>query len=164
MTESPPPSPSPTGAPRRWRLGALVAVGMAAPLALALTGQASPLAAVIVAAGAAAAGGALLAIGRPPPPPPPPAPVVFPVERPWTPPFRAMLDRLADPILLIQGGQREDLSGRRFLFANAAARALLRIQRQEGPLTTAIRTPEVLDAVDEALYGGAPSEAVYDVR
>jgi two-component system phosphate regulon sensor histidine kinase PhoR len=75
-----------------------------------------------------------------------------------------MLDRLADPILLIQGGEREDPSGRRFLFANAAARALLRIQRQEGPLTTAIRTPEVLEAVDEALYGGVPSEAVYDVR
>jgi two-component system phosphate regulon sensor histidine kinase PhoR len=75
-----------------------------------------------------------------------------------------MLNRLTDPILLIQGGERDDLSGRRFVFANAAARALLRIQRPEGPLTTAIRAPEVLDAVDDALYGGLPGEAVYELR
>ena len=163
MTESLPPPP--TGAPLPpWRLAALLAVGTAAPLGLALSGQASPLAAAAAAVAVAAVGAALLTLARRPPPPPPPPPVEIPVERPWIPPFRAMLDRLADPILLIQGGEREDLSGRRFLFANAAARALLRIQRLEGPLTTAIRTPEVLDAVDEALYGGAPSEAVYEVR
>jgi two-component system phosphate regulon sensor histidine kinase PhoR len=75
-----------------------------------------------------------------------------------------MLDLLADPILLIQGGLREDVGARRFVFANAAARAMLRIQRLEGPLATAIRAPEVLDAVDEALYDGATGEAVYDVR
>jgi two-component system phosphate regulon sensor histidine kinase PhoR len=163
MTESLPPSP--TGAPLPpWRLVALIAVGGSAPLALALLGQAQPVVAALTAVAVAAVGGVLLTIGRRSPPPPPPPPVEIPVERPWIPPFRAMLDRLADPILLIQGGEREDLSGRRFLFANAAARALLRIQRLEGPLTTAIRTPEVLDAVDEALYGGAPSEAVYEVR
>jgi len=164
MSESPPPSPT-RAPPRPWRLAALVGVGAAAPLVLALAGQASPLAAGLAAVVTAAVGGALLTLTRQPrPPPPPPAAAEAPAERPWTPPFRAMLDRLADPILLIQGGEREDLSGRRFLFANAAARALLRIQRLEGPLTTAIRTPEVLDAVDEALYGGAPSEAVYEVR
>jgi len=163
MTESPPPSP--TGVRSRpWRLAALVALGAAAPLVLALFGQAPLAAAAATAAVVAVIGGTLLFVGRPEPSPRPPPPVEIPVERPWTPPFAAMLDRLADPILLIQGGEREDLSGRRFLFANAAARALLRIQRQEGPLTTAIRTPEVLDAVDEALYGGAPSEAAYEVR
>ncbi len=80
------------------------------------------------------------------------------------PPYAAMLDLIADPILLVQGGDRADLSGRRFVFANAAARTLLRIQRQEAPLTTAIRAPEVLDAVDEALYAATESEAVYVVR
>ena len=163
MTESPPPSP--TGAPPRpLRLAALVAVGAAAPLALAMFGQAPLAAAAATAAVVAAIGGTLLVVGRPAAPPPPPPPVEVPVERPWTPPFGTMLDRLADAILLIQGGQRDDMSGRRFVFANDAARALLRIQRPEGPLTTAIRTPEVLDAVEEALYGGAPSEAVYEVR
>ena len=145
-------------------MATLVAVGAAAPLALALFGQAPFATAAGAAAVVAAVGGALLVGGRRPPPPLPPPPAEVPAERPWTPPFGAMLDRLADPILLIQGGEREDLSGRRFVFANAAARALLRIQRQEGPLTTAIRTPEVLDAVDEALYGGSPSEAAYEVR
>ena len=80
------------------------------------------------------------------------------------PPYAAMLDLIGDPILLVQGGDRADLSGRRFVFANAAARTLLRIQRQEAPLTTAIRAPEVLDAVDEALYAATESEAVYVVR
>jgi two-component system phosphate regulon sensor histidine kinase PhoR len=75
-----------------------------------------------------------------------------------------MLDRLADPILLIQGGAREDPGGRRFVFANAAARTLLRIQRQEAPLSTAIRAPEVLDAVDDALYQAIAGEAVYETR
>jgi two-component system phosphate regulon sensor histidine kinase PhoR len=75
-----------------------------------------------------------------------------------------MLDLIADPILLVQGGQREDIGGRRIVFANAAARTLLRIQRPEGPLTTAIRAPEVLDAIDEALYGDIDSEAAYVVR
>ena len=163
MTESPPPSPIGVP-PRPWRLAALVAVGAAAPLALAMIGQAPLTAAAATAAVVAAIGGTLLVVGRAALAPPPPPAVEVPVERPWTPPFAAMLDRLADAILLIQGGEREDLSGRRFVFANAAARALLRIQRQEGPLTTAIRTPEVLDAVEEALYGGAPSEAVYEVR
>jgi len=172
MSESPPPSP--TGPPpRSWRPAAILAVGVAGPLALALLGRA-PLASAVIAAGVVAAiGAALLAFSRSPPAPKAPTPAVEApperapertMDRPWTPPFGAMLDRLADPILLIQGGEREDLSGRRFLFANAAARTLLRIQRPEGPLTTAMRTPEVLDAVDESLFGGAPSEAVYEVR
>src|SRR5271169_3498530 len=97
MTDSPPPSPLPPP-PRPWRLMMLVALGAAAPLGLALAGQASPLAAVVAASAAAALGAALLMVRRAPPPPPPPTPVEIPVERPWTPPFRAMLDRLADPI------------------------------------------------------------------
>jgi two-component system phosphate regulon sensor histidine kinase PhoR len=162
MTDSPPPS-STAPPPHRWRLAALVAIAAGAPLGLALAGQVAPLAALVAALLAAALAAAVLTIRRPPPPSQS-TPADVPTERAWTPPFGAMLDRLADPILLVQGGEREDLSGRRFLFANAAARALLRIQRQEGPLTTAIRTPEVLDAVDEALFGGAPSEAIYEVR
>jgi two-component system phosphate regulon sensor histidine kinase PhoR len=75
-----------------------------------------------------------------------------------------MLEKIADPILLIAGAEREDASSRRFLFANAAARTLLRIVRPDGPLTTAIRAPEVLDAVDEALYEDRPSHAVYELR
>ncbi|MHB8529908.1 MAG: ATP-binding protein [Caulobacteraceae bacterium] len=75
--------------------------------------------------------------------------------------FEAMLGRLPDPILLVAGGDPADLATRRFLFANAAARDLLPIEREEGPLTTAIRAPEVLQAVEEALSTGRPSLATY---
>jgi two-component system phosphate regulon sensor histidine kinase PhoR len=76
-------------------------------------------------------------------------------------PFALILERLADPVLLAAGGERTDLNARRFLFANAAARALLRIQRPEGPLSTAIRAPEVLAAVDEALFDRVTGHALY---
>ncbi len=77
------------------------------------------------------------------------------------PPYAGILEQLADPVLLVSGGAREDLNARRFLFANAAARELLRIQRPEGPLTTAVRAPEVLAVVDEALFDRATGHALY---
>ena len=85
-------------------------------------------------------------------------------EPPFVAPFAALLDLLPDPLILIQGGARDDAGGRRFVYANTAARELLRIQRPQAALTTAIRAPEVLDAVDVALFDGAPSHADYVVR
>src|SRR5579863_742767 len=43
-------------------------------------------------------------------------------------PFALIVDRAADPMLVVAGGERTDLNARRFVFANAAARELLRIQ------------------------------------
>ena len=77
-------------------------------------------------------------------------------------PFELILERFEDPVLLVAGGSREDPGARRFVFANAAARSLLRIQRPEGPLSTAIRAPEVLAAVDRALFEAHPSETAYE--
>ncbi len=77
------------------------------------------------------------------------------------PPFEEILDGLADPILVVTGAEAEDLTSRRFTYANAAARELLLIQRPDGPLTTAVRSPEGLEAADEALFGGVRGEAVY---
>ncbi|MEO8927645.1 MAG: ATP-binding protein [Caulobacteraceae bacterium] len=91
--------------------------------------------------------------------PPPPSPAV---AQSSAPPFAAMLERLADPILLAAGGAASDPSARRFVFANAAARDLFRLQRAEGPLTTAVRAPEILAAIDEALFRGVAAEAMYD--
>jgi two-component system phosphate regulon sensor histidine kinase PhoR len=76
-------------------------------------------------------------------------------------PFDLILERLTEPVLLASGGERSDLNSRRFLFANAAARALFRIQRPEGPLSTAVRAPEVLAAVDEALFDRVTGHALY---
>ena len=75
--------------------------------------------------------------------------------------FRLALDQLGQPLLLVTGGPRGDPDARRYVFANAAAREGLRLARGEGPLSTAIRAPEVLAAVDEALFDGAIGLASY---
>jgi two-component system phosphate regulon sensor histidine kinase PhoR len=72
------------------------------------------------------------------------------------------VDALPDPILVVMGSEREDLTGRRFIFANAAARELLRISAEEGMLLSAVRDPEVLAAVDKALFDQADAESVYE--
>lgn len=81
-----------------------------------------------------------------------------------TPPFDAMLEHIPDPLLLVSGGDPGDQGDRRFQFANAAARDMLRLQRSEGPLTTAIRAPEVLAAVEKALFGDGDTEATWQTR
>ncbi len=164
MTDSPSPTPiSPS--PPSWRWLGLTATGAAAPVVLAATGHAALQPALIAAGAVAALGVSLWLAGRRAPQAPiSDTAVDAPADAAPAPPFPVMLDLLPDPILLIHGGPRDDLSGRRFVYANAAARGLLRIQRPEGPLTTAIRAPEVLDAVDEALYGNGPSEAIYELR
>jgi two-component system phosphate regulon sensor histidine kinase PhoR len=79
------------------------------------------------------------------------------------PPHAAVVEALPDPILVISGLEPEDITGRRFVLANAAARRLLHIERREGLLVTVVRDPEVLEAVDEALFGGLDSERVYEI-
>src|SRR5206468_6170812 len=76
--------------------------------------------------------------------------------------FADVLDALPDPILVVTGAAPEDLTGRRFIYANASARELFQVQRDEGPLATAVRAPEVLESADEALFGGIASEAIYE--
>jgi two-component system phosphate regulon sensor histidine kinase PhoR len=63
---------------------------------------------------------------------------------------------------VVSGSERDDLTGRRFVFANAAARELLRISVGEGMLLSAVRDPDVLGAVDKALFDQADAESVYE--
>ncbi len=79
------------------------------------------------------------------------------------PPYVSLIEALPDPLLVIAANEPDDLTGRRFILANPAARELLRIQAEVGLLVTAIRDPEVLEAVDEALFGALPAEALYEV-
>ncbi|WEK38886.1 MAG: ATP-binding protein [Candidatus Brevundimonas colombiensis] len=76
-----------------------------------------------------------------------------------------LLDRvfeaLDDPVLVVSGGEPDDIAGRRVVMANSAARDLLRIQRQGALLVQVIREPGVLEAVDEALFGGASRTTDY---
>lgn len=78
------------------------------------------------------------------------------------PPFASLVNALPDPILVVSATEPDDLTSRRYIFANAAARELLRIERGEGLLVNAIRDPDVLDAVDRALFVGQDAECVYE--
>ncbi len=65
------------------------------------------------------------------------------------------LEALPDPILIVEGGDPNDLAGRVILFANEAARDLLRIPREGALLISAVRDPNVLEVLDEAMFGRA---------
>ena len=89
-----------------------------------------------------------------------------PVEAVAPPPadfgFRAALEGLPDPVLIVEGGEAEDFAQRRVLFANAEARALLKVSGAGDALVTALRDPEALEAIDEAIYGRTAREVAYE--
>ena len=78
------------------------------------------------------------------------------------PPFASLINALPDPILAISATEPDDLTSRRYVFANAAAQELLRLDRGEGLLVNAIRDPDVLEAVDRALFAGSDAECVFE--
>jgi two-component system phosphate regulon sensor histidine kinase PhoR len=79
------------------------------------------------------------------------------------PPYASLVNALPDPVLVIAAHEPDDLAGRRFVLVNDAAREFLRVQNDAGLLVTVIRDPEVLEAVDIALFGGRSAEAVYEM-
>jgi two-component system phosphate regulon sensor histidine kinase PhoR len=76
--------------------------------------------------------------------------------------FQAALEALPDPVLIVTATERDDVVGHRVAFANAPAREFLRIQRDGAILVTAVRNPEVLEAVDQALFEGVERTAAYE--
>jgi two-component system, OmpR family, phosphate regulon sensor histidine kinase PhoR len=80
----------------------------------------------------------------------------------YVPPYAHILDALPDPVLVITGDEPDDLAGRRYVLANRAARETLRLQNETGLLVTVIRAPDVLEAVDEALFGQVDSQVAYE--
>ena len=79
------------------------------------------------------------------------------------PPYASLINALPDPVLVIAAHEPDDLTGRRFVLVNEAARQTLRMQYDAGLLVTVIRDPDVLEAVDEALFGGKEAEAIYEL-
>ncbi|HEY3948971.1 MAG TPA: ATP-binding protein [Phenylobacterium sp.] len=73
-----------------------------------------------------------------------------------------MIDALPDPILVVTGFEPGDLTGRRYILANTAARELLRINADEGLLLSAVRDPVVLETVDKALFDEVDAEGDYE--
>ena len=78
------------------------------------------------------------------------------------PAFGAIVESLPDPVLVIAAHDAENLSDRRVIYANPAARELLRIIGEGATLVSAIRHPRVLEAVDESLFGEINGEAAYE--
>ncbi|WGM31273.1 ATP-binding protein [Brevundimonas sp. NIBR11] len=74
----------------------------------------------------------------------------------------SVFEALDDPVLIVSGGEADDIAGRRIVLANRAARDLLRIQREGALLVSAMRDPNVLEAVDEALFGGVSRTSDYN--
>ena len=79
----------------------------------------------------------------------------------FDPPYALVLESLSDPVLLASD-QGEQNGEPRLVFANRAARELLRLQRSGGLLAGHIRNPRVLEAVEEALHGRIESEAIFE--
>ena len=77
------------------------------------------------------------------------------------PPYALVLESLSDPVLLASD-QGEENGEPRLVFANAAARELLRLQRSGGLLAGYLRNPRVLETVEEALHGRIESEALFE--
>ncbi|WP_332655091.1 sensor histidine kinase [Brevundimonas sp.] len=75
--------------------------------------------------------------------------------------LESLFESLDDPVLVVSGGEADDIADRRVVLANAAARDLLRIAREGALLVSALREPAVLEAVDEALFGGVARTTDY---
>lgn len=159
-------SPSPVAPPsgsRLWTTGASAGVSIAVLLIVAVL---RPDSAGYLLAGAALVGLTTWAVARRMAGRPARAAGAAPtMERARPGADRALLDSLfealADPVLVVSGGEADDIGDRRVVLANAAARELLRIPREGALLVSALRDPAVLEAVDEALFGGVARSTDY---
>jgi two-component system phosphate regulon sensor histidine kinase PhoR len=77
--------------------------------------------------------------------------------------YVSALELAPNPILVVSAEEPDDLAGRRITFANASARDLLRVAREGALLVAAVRNPNVLEAIDESLFGGMDRVVTYEV-
>ncbi len=158
-----PPSPvAPTASSRLWTAGASGGVAILVMAALAVV---KPELAGWLAAGAVAVAVATWLVNRAPPVTLDEAELESAGVVDLAPDAALLGDvfeALDDPILIVSGGEADDIAGRRIALANAAARDLFRLNGVGGGLlVSVIREPKVLEAVDEALFGGVSSTVDY---
>ncbi|MFT3996436.1 MAG: histidine kinase dimerization/phospho-acceptor domain-containing protein [Asticcacaulis sp.] len=92
-----------------------------------------------------------------------PQPTPEPVRvQPEGPSFREVLRAIPDPVLIVSGIEPNDIAGRWIVFANTAAVDAFSIPGDGGLLVSSLRYPEVLEAVDEALFGGVARDTVFE--
>ncbi len=150
------------GSPRAHRNILLAtAAGTSAPLLLTAFGQAQAGPSVLAALGVAGAGLWLarraFETGRPTADPAgEAAPATTPI------PYADVLENLVDPVMVIAADEPYEVTGHRLVFANRAARDLFRIYRPDVRLITAIRNPQIIDLVEEALFGGVGGETTFE--
>ncbi len=82
--------------------------------------------------------------------------------QPQGPSFQEVLRAIPDPVMVVSGFEPDDIAGRWIIFANDAAQELFHLQGEGGLLVSAIRTPEVLEGVDEALFGRIPGAVTFE--
>jgi two-component system phosphate regulon sensor histidine kinase PhoR len=104
--------------------------------------------------------GLTLSVGRRPPAPLTESAASEPAAAAPGPLIEA-LERLPEPVMVVSARDPDDLADRQVVFANQAARDILRLQRSSGPLVSAVRDPEVLEAIDEALFGRMDGRAAF---
>ncbi len=147
---------------RAWTLVVAVAAGVAV-VGLAIAGRLAPEPAAATVLAVAAVTGLVWVTASPLVRVAPAEPVAdahadaLPAEA-----LAELADGLPEPVLMISGQDRDDYAGRRILFANRAARELLRLPQETALLVAAVRNPEVLEVVDEALFGGIEGQADYE--
>lgn len=96
-----------------------------------------------------------------------PAKQVTPAPRAQDPEDRAearlaaVLDASPDPLLVVCAREPDDLTSLRIERANAAARSLFRPGATPVLLVSVLRDPEVLSAVEEALFGGIEGRCAF---
>jgi two-component system phosphate regulon sensor histidine kinase PhoR len=143
---------TPPAGSRLWTVGAGAGVAIAALIGAAAL---QPSNAVWLLSAAALVGLTTWAVNRTPSPAARPEPTLeAPVFDPDATLLENVFEALVEPVLVVSGGEADDIAGRRIVLANGAARDLLRIQREGALLVPILRDPAVLEAVDEALFGG----------
>ncbi|THD79376.1 MAG: ATPase [Phenylobacterium sp.] len=75
------------------------------------------------------------------------------------PPAQRILELLPDPVLLVRAGAA---GGPEIAYGNQAARTLFRIELTGAPLGAALRQPQVLEAIEEALATEAAVEVAFE--
>ncbi len=156
------PQPELTPRPAFRTLAALAGAGIAACMVLAAgmaadapRGGTLAVAALLAGAAALAARRWVREAGAPPP--------ANQAALDADPPYALMLESLPEPVMLASAGEPDNLSAApRLVFANAAARELWRAPARGGLLAATVRHPMVLEAMEEALYGRIPSQAVFE--
>ena len=150
--EAPSSSVTPPAGSRLWRVGAGAGIAIAALIGAAAL---QPENAAWLVAAAVLVGLTTWVLHRTPDTVARPEPTLpTPIFDPDPALLESVFEALVEPVLVVSGGEADDIAGRRIVLANSAARDLLRIQREGALLVPILRDPAVLEAVDEALFAG----------